>query len=561
MKPIILFINNESAACGVYQHGLLVSKLLLESTKYNIIYKECGNIQTYVQLFNDIHPDIIIYNYHPSLFEFIVANYYTVIQKLDNVKHIGLITDGTQDILLHENMWKYLKPNGPVGTAFCPQIFDRYLFMDPETIETQYIKKVLPTIPKFDFTNIESFINDKVIVSSFGFGGKDKGYIDLINRVQDEFDFADIRLHIPFATYGDADGAGAKERVAECQAAINKPGIQLIPSHNFMTEQEVLEFLYKSDINIFMYVQDKGNMGIASTPHFAIAVKKPFLVQNASKTRHLIGISPEVDINKTTIKEALVKGSSMTEPFNKVWSRENTLLSYENVLDNVMAEEHFFGAGNPPIDAIIASTFPDNYIGNCIDVGAADGRLGSNTLYFERKGWNCLCIEPNPIYEEYLRDCRDNVVMAAITSNAVEEERPLHIFKVLTTKLHDGDPVHQHGAMTSLEVDKKLYEQFKNKGMILEEYDDIVKVWTLTECIERNNFPTTIDFISIDTEGTELDVLKSIDFNKIKVIMFVVENNFGTHDIEDYLKPFGYRRIPTNGVNDLYILESYISKD
>ena len=60
MKKIVLFINNVSATCGVYQHGKLVSQLLSESDKYSVIYKECDSIDTVVCLLNNLHPDIIV---------------------------------------------------------------------------------------------------------------------------------------------------------------------------------------------------------------------------------------------------------------------------------------------------------------------------------------------------------------------------------------------------------------------------------------------------------------------------------------------------------------------
>ena len=62
-----------------------------------------------------------------------------------------------------------------------------------------------------------------------------------------------------------------------------------------------------------------------------------------------------------------------------------------------------------------------------------------------------------------------------------------------------------------------------------------------------------IDFISIDTENTELDVLKGIDLNVYNVKLFVVENNYDEPFCEDYLKQYGYRKINRIAVNDFYM--------
>lgn len=555
MKKIVLFINNVSATCGVYQHGKLVSQLLSESDKYSVIYKECDSIDTVVSLFNTLHPDIIVYNYHPSLFSFLVQSY-GQLRSFDNVMHVGLITDGTQEVLLNPQIHDNLVPGGRVGTQFCPPIFDRYLFMDPETVETEFIKKVLPTIPKFDKTK-KSLENKVVTVGSFGFGGSDKGYAKLVKKVQSEFDEAIIKIHIPLATYGDKDGIEAYKRVEECLSIISKPGIQLVATHDFLPEEELLDQIHSNDINIYYYNDSEIAQGVASTPHFGIAVDKPFLVSNTSKTRHLIGVTDKIDINTTTIQEAINNYSQVKDAFG-VWSRENTLQSYEKVFDEMFIGDRFYGASEPKLDQIIASAFASDYKGVCIDIGAGDGKLGSNSLYFERKGWECLCIEPNVIYEDYLRLIRKNVVIAAISSDTTLEIKPLHVFKVRTTAVHDGDPPHQYGALTSLEVDQKLYDRFKSEGMILEEYDVPTRILPLTDCIEENNFPTVIDFISIDTEGTELDVVKSIDFEKIKVNLFVIENNFGTTEVEDYLANFGYVKAAYHDNNDFFALKASI---
>ena len=52
---------------------------------------------------------------------------------------------------------------------------------------------------------------------------------------------------------------------------------------------------------------------------------------------------------------------------------------------------------NPYIAEFSKNYLPlfSNKIGTCIEVGAYDGISGSNSYYFEQKGWNCLCVEPN----------------------------------------------------------------------------------------------------------------------------------------------------------------------
>ena len=73
---------------------------------------------------------------------------------------------------------------------------------------------------------------------------------------------------------------------------------------------------------------------------------------------------------------------------------------------------------------------------------------------------------------------------------------------------------------------------------------------------EELKFPTEIDFISIDTENTELDVLKGLDLNKYNVKLLLIENNFDEPFCADYLKQYGYTRIKRIAVNDFFVKQS-----
>jgi FkbM family methyltransferase len=64
---------------------------------------------------------------------------------------------------------------------------------------------------------------------------------------------------------------------------------------------------------------------------------------------------------------------------------------------------------------------------------------------------------------------------------------------------------------------------------------------------------TAIDYLSIDTEGSELAILKSFDFNRFKVQALSVENNRNLPQIPDYMQSVGYRRIARLGVDDIYV--------
>ncbi|RPH93586.1 FkbM family methyltransferase [candidate division KSB1 bacterium] len=203
---------------------------------------------------------------------------------------------------------------------------------------------------------------------------------------------------------------------------------------------------------------------------------------------------------------------------------------------------NYYGQFNPPMDYLIEKHLPHGLTGTCVEVGAADGVSCSNTLHFERKGWNCLCIEPNPLLEKSLREHRKNVMMCAV-SDVPAERAVFHV-----AELNPGN----FEAISSLEVDKRLLAS--HEGIVTKMFDVEVPVKTLDECVAAFN-PSRIDFITIDTEGTEIKVLKGFDIRRWQVPLLIVENNFSDPDIENYLKDFGYHKILRYESNDFFRLE------
>jgi FkbM family methyltransferase len=197
----------------------------------------------------------------------------------------------------------------------------------------------------------------------------------------------------------------------------------------------------------------------------------------------------------------------------------------------------FFGQSRE--DRYINQFFAPDYIGCCVDVGAYDGMFDNNTYYFERKGWRTLCVEPLP--EKYSECCthRKECVNCCV-SDSDTDNVPFHVFK---RGIHTG-------AISSLKPDSRLIDQLR--GTIDDYYSIPINTRTLTSILKEHNFPTTIDFISIDTENTELDVLKGLDLVYYNVKYLIVENNFNDPDCEEYLKSFGYVKIDRIGANDMF---------
>lgn len=193
-------------------------------------------------------------------------------------------------------------------------------------------------------------------------------------------------------------------------------------------------------------------------------------------------------------------------------------------------------------DKIIETFFKNKNNGVSIEVGAYDGISGSNTIYFEKLGWRVLCIEPNPQEYEKCMKVRKECYNCCIG----EQDREDIEFNIF----HLGNNT---SAISSLVPDERLIKSHKH--LITGTSTCKVKVRSLTSLLEEINFPKEIDFVSIDTENTELDVLKGFDLTKYNVKLLVIENNFNESFLEDYLVSFGYKKVHRLGVNDFYLKE------
>ena len=197
-------------------------------------------------------------------------------------------------------------------------------------------------------------------------------------------------------------------------------------------------------------------------------------------------------------------------------------------------------------DRYISQFFDDSYKGLCIDIGAYDGISGSNTYYFEQNSWISLCIEPNPESFDNCNAIRKNTINCCV-SNYDKDDVKFNI-----VRLHGNNT----SAISSLAIDERLIESHKH---LIENIETIfVKVKSLNTIFIEESIPKNIDFISIDTENTEIDVLKGIDFDKYNINFLIIENNFDEKMIEDFLIDKNFKKINRIAVNDFYVNNNYL---
>ena len=86
---------------------------------------------------------------------------------------------------------------------------------------------------------------------------------------------------------------------------------------------------------------------------------------------------------------------------------------------------------------------------------------------------------------------------------------------------------------------------------------ETIKVTTLslTDLLDKYAMPSFIEYLSLDTEGSELDILKTFNFNKYRFGLIDIEHNFiepRRSQIRQLLKSNGYNFVMANQFDDCY---------
>jgi len=160
-----------------------------------------------------------------------------------------------------------------------------------------------------------------------------------------------------------------------------------------------------------------------------------------------------------------------------------------------------------------------------VEFGATNGIDLSNTLLFERE-FNAkgIVAEPARVWHDELLLNR----VCIISTDCVWSQSNLNLkfFESVNPDLSGLDSRnHFHRPRQSNEV-----------------YS--VKTVSLYDLLERNNAPKQIDFLSIDTEGSEFDILNSFNFEKYSFRIITCEHNYSKRrkEIRKLLESNGYRR-------------------
>ena len=179
----------------------------------------------------------------------------------------------------------------------------------------------------------------------------------------------------------------------------------------------------------------------------------------------------------------------------------------------------------------VAAFFGDSK-GYFVEVGANEPRVRSQTWHLEQAGWTGILIEPQPDLARELRAMRMAKVFAVACSGPEHEGRTL--------------PLHVAGPLSSL--DRSGMAPGAVPQAVIE-----VPIRTLDSVLTEAKTPERFDFLSIDVEGHEIEVLRGFDIARWQPRLILLEDHVADLSKHNYLRAAGYRIVRRYENNGWYV--------
>jgi len=576
-KPKGLFLNTARARCSIHESGRMAYESLVRSDRYVLDYAEvdldnCRVPRTYA---------FYLFNYHDQ----------TSMAWLDT----GCVRElpGVKMTLVLE-----VAPNNPF-VRVSPDHFDAYLVLDPTVarVNSKVYPFPRPLEPAPSLEPLPNYPNP--VLGTFGMPTLGKGFDKIVLAANREFDVATIRMNIPAGGYIPEGLRREVEGTIQKLSALAKPGIEVVITREFMDKAALIRWCSQNTLNLFLY--DRSMVGLAATTDQAISSGRPLAVSANDTFRHIHTFLTPYPFR--TLKESIACSQHEVMAMQQAWSQSAFARTFETLLDDFPLARRSDGKGDfvlrprlswekplsyaleqiglgdfvPPILPRVArgvrsrilkpspttgmtpmipfaspllSSFSqhgedlwlDLVLGGkdkgfYVDVGANHPRFNSNTHRFYLRGWTGINIEPtrqgHALFER--ERPRDTNLQAAIAPE--EGDTTLYTLSNDTTlSTLDRNTANEMARRLGLEV---------REGK--------VRTLPLTKVFQECVGERLVDFMSVDAEGYDFEVLSTNDWSKYRPTFLLVEMNRKRDAIMQLLQHHDYALLINNQVNGLLV--------
>jgi FkbM family methyltransferase len=190
-------------------------------------------------------------------------------------------------------------------------------------------------------------------------------------------------------------------------------------------------------------------------------------------------------------------------------------------------------------DLLLEAFFPDIKDGFYIDVGAYDPDYDSVTKLFYKKGWSGINIEPQQgRYKKFASVRKRDINLNLGVSDKKGK---------LTLRAYENG-----GLSTFSDEIKDSYSDETDPNV--QAYEDVtVPVTTLKDVLTKHAPNKIINFMKVDVEGLEYEVLAGNDWNSYRPQVLCIEANHIVRDWKQLLRKNGYKCVFFDGLNEYYV--------
>jgi FkbM family methyltransferase len=187
--------------------------------------------------------------------------------------------------------------------------------------------------------------------------------------------------------------------------------------------------------------------------------------------------------------------------------------------------------------------FKNKKNGIFVEIGAHDGISGSNSLFFEETlKWDGICVEAIPsIFNKLINNRKCKCVC-----NAVWKENTKKVFRII-----DGYSEMLSGLVDCYEDEhiRRINNEVAQMGQNFKDVE--VECCDINDLLEKYKL-YNIDYLSIDVEGSEFEILNHLNFDVFNIEFLTVENNYKSEKIRDLMKGKNYELICELTIDDVY---------
>jgi len=537
--------------------------------------------------------DVFVFNYHPVTMSWL------------DVRCFRRLTGLKLTVVLE------VLPNDPF--PMCPRdVFDGYLVLDPTIRHADHNVFAFPRPLEMYEPQVSHVDASVPVIGTFGFATRGKGFERVVEAVNSEFERAVVRINIPHGTHVVNAEGYAKELGNTCIARAKK-GIEVRVTHDFMTKQQLVDWCASNTLNCFLY--DRNMPGLAATTDQAILSMRPLSVSLNDTFRHILQyVRPYPE---WSLRDSIAKSMPSVAQMKAEWAPEKFAERFEQVLSECQASKSlrsgsksfslskrgwrqrlaeagvgrlrvlsrecadlkrdvilcltlaklralrkidhnivsYAQAGEDLIVHYLFRSFGVNEI-SYLDVGANHPDYISNTFFFYKRGCTGVCVEPNPrLYKKHKRVRPNDVCLNVGVGINGQKEADFYLF-----------PGHADGLSTFSKTEADHWANVGMEGLGKLRAAKVIKMPLvgINEIMDRYGIP---DFMSIDVEGLDLEILRTMDFEKYPIKCICVETvRYNSEqkacrdaEILCFMQQQGYSIHVDTGINTIFVNYNWLS--